>query len=793
MKIKDKITLEDLLLCTPYEKRFGRDMKNIDHGIFDLTEEIFSDHLLAKPHNNIAIDDDTKKELLKEHFTDKQIECFEKETSDIELFKSKLKSNNSTPLFIRGYSGSGKTTFIQSLLFELNRNAPNKYQRIVFNFQESREEVYLFGTNWVNKKFKFMLFKVCSILLKHFADDIHFNKTKKNKISEIEYKNILKHLYHNFEDLFSELPDQDIINIFSIISKYVTSDSDTALATFRHNMYNAVTKLISFDEDDNGRTSVRNLLKLIYVYYVCKNGKDIKHFALFDNIEYYMLITMHESVDILDCDITNVVETIKNSCETIDDLFEAIDDEELSYSSSFKTIFAVRDASYQIISSSVRHNEDFPESCIDVSNFYDINEIISKKCEFFESKSCDIILENKLLLEIIDVILSDKTLKCQIWAMFNNNKRRILKYLYKTISMYRNVAITYRNLMEKAKHIAHTETKGAIKHGARQIILRLLYDFIQQKDNKNNIGYFQRIQSVHSDDTCLGFGYARKILTYLSNKYPVDLEHEIYVEFKEILDNVFRSPVLPQMQVPADIKADIGNIINVLNDSQIESTRWCQLIILDTNNTSEGNFKIKITDAGRAFVRFCSDFEYYSCRYCPESLPLFAANKDNAIKTLKEVKKYVLKCINNILLADQNRLRISAGGKDVYYYEAQFSNDDTIRYVVPKINGKEQTHIAATINKQIGYLNSYRLFLINENENNRYDDLIKHVLQNIHEYVKRFEEINNLKSSSEGQDHRYFGKEYYSMYKDTIRIYFDQLEKADKNINNPAIEINGRK
>jgi len=104
-----KINLEDFLLCTPYEKREGRDLQNALPEF--LTEKLFNEKLYSFPIVNkkdIFIDEN---ELQDD--TDYPIISTSANPISIEHFESRLKTDNSIaqPLFVRGYSGTGKTTF----------------------------------------------------------------------------------------------------------------------------------------------------------------------------------------------------------------------------------------------------------------------------------------------------------------------------------------------------------------------------------------------------------------------------------------------------------------------------------------------------------------------------------------------------------------------------------------------------------------------------------------------------------------------------------------------------------
>jgi len=424
----DKITLENFLLCTPYEKRENRDLKTIDPNY--LTEERFYNNLYTQPQTNetkINIDN-IRRELSEMDFDEVEINTILRNRDSIESFKTSLESDNAEPLFVRGYSGTGKTTFIRTILYKLNLEKPNCHS-IVFNMQDSLHHVYLFNGKWENEKFDKTVYIMVSLLMKYIGLLIN----KKRHETDIEYKNRLHIIHSKYTNLFVENVDPDIDKIFDVLLEFIEGQCDYykgSKDSFCNRMYKTIVSFVptSFVSDDNNiiSSSINKLLKLICIWLLCKSENDNdKYFILLDNIEHYV-----NNEVIYDEDITLIVQIVRNF---IADMNGYLEQSDIIYSSRFKVIFAIRDTTHKWIQYTEEQNIDFLTTHIDVSPFFSMDDVINKRCEFF--KDSDIIKHNNRVIQMINSITSDIGLNHQISSMYNHNKRRMMICLIKAISI----------------------------------------------------------------------------------------------------------------------------------------------------------------------------------------------------------------------------------------------------------------------------------------------------------------------------------------------------------------------
>jgi hypothetical protein len=793
------ISLDDIFLCNPYDTRDSRNLKNSYPGF--LTEELFIENFYTPPREQD--DDENNQEDETYYRIENGSSAITQEKNTLEEY---LFNEDTEPMFVRGYSGSGKTTFIQVQLFMLKKKNPNIYP-VVLNIQETKHTVYVFKQAWENEKYQKTIYKLYSLLLDYI--DIEFNK--RDNENEENYKDRLKNIYTNYIERFAELQDSKIEDIFSIIDTFLKGELtyyDRLNDSFCKRIYTAITKLASFDDKDV-LFSITNLFKLMNILLFCSSSKEAKYFIVFDNIEYYIGNDM-----VYDHDIREIVKDIREALKIADFYFSK---NHLKYSNYFKTILVIRDTTNNMIRFTDEHHADFLPKSIDISAFYDIDEIVKKKLDYFQNEKIkkeaidindNIIVPNKEIIELHKYILKDKQLKFFISHLYNNNKRRMTTYQIKALENDKAKADKYKKLMKEVESIKHNNTIFAYKNGARCIIRRILLDLIQSDKVKNNEqGYFTRIQTVNSEGA---LGIARRLLIYLYNKAPKDSNNEKYTGFYTLIKDVFESP--HDCKIPDNTIENVAKILEVLSDGDLERTYWCQLVVIKfekpyanaKNIEAEINrqyyagkdddgYGIKITDAGRTFVSFSPTFEYFACRYYSKTPALFLiTDKTQVIHLLDNVYNETKKCVNHILENDRNY--VSCDG--YYKYDAQFSCDGAEKYLLFRIYNQkksklmeERLHIVQIINSHIGYLGNFRLFLINKGVNDR--ELMDKVLTTIHNYIKLFKTIKKINSTDEqGNTYYYIGKK--DRYNKVIRTYEKQIREALNEPFNREILINGR-
>lgn len=856
---KKQYSLDTCLLCTPYEKKFHRDFDG------DLSEDVFQQSIYVEPclHEELisvqkeieAITNDinslnpskTIKQLNieKEELLQRKIQL-KKEIQNKADFEDKIKNLKTEEIaFIRGSSGCGKSTYLNRLLYIQKKEGWHCFN---FNLENSTSFPRLLNHKWNNPQysetaFKKTDFKLVSVIihqLNYLLDRKTLSQNFKWPKCEIEGKYIdyLKNMSSNLLYYFLRESSQnyeDLIGIYHIVQEFIegklqySSSFDVKkrktsknfskdLSDYFFGLCNNTFEKININHVETSYSMINRLLNIFLVLSVCAIEKekleknDYRFIIAFDNIEHYI-----EKDTIFDKDIFLITKILDNYVnEAIDHLFE---DTEIEFSGHFQFVMTIRDTTENFIYRT-KHRGDFPDCAINTTNWYILSELHESRynylfnMSFFDSE--EIAAYETIKHVIGDVTIYNNSTGKAIERMFNYNKRRITMYLCSVFSKNHTYVEEYGLLWEKAQN-ANKESASCYKNAARSYVTRLLLDQIQETD------YFFNLQVVGKGGK-LGSGYARRIVTFLYN-HKITNEEDIYIGFCDLVTNILHSPCYDNNVTYDDCKL-LAQIITKMNDPEIFSTKWCQLVIIrfneqkvDVKTLSDKLFKsyqnreneidkygIKITEAGCYYTEILPTFEYFSTRYCRGSYPLFSdinlskktIQKDlpefngNEVKNfrcydiIETVKNKALKCIKHIV---EFEIQFFSGRGE--FNPNLMENGGYLWRKNVNFGSKGISHPHRIINHHIGYLDNYRIFILEYNENPTnnngdsipflsHDDkriLVKYILNTIYQYI---EELTNLSTKNTENDvYLHINDTTIQKYHDAYNREFTRIENED--------------
>lgn len=834
-----KIDIKNLLLYTPFDERFriGVPSEFLNY----MSEEKFikefyiEDELVEK--NKVLLDEyneinnrpEKTEDDIEDLITINQKRIYiDNEILKKENFEHALKESISKkPFLVRGVSGAGKTTYLHHLMYTIDT------QDIWVNYDlfESSKSFTFFGKNWTNDKFNFTQFKLLSSFLK-FINDL----LVKNDDDEFSYKNKLSYMLNNYERLFFSNGNHTFDDIFYLISKYVNGDIIYQNKTIGENNENLLDRLFGkFDEICNFdkktpieeidiTNKLNTLLQLTIFLLICIHAKSSeksiimpKIYISFDNLEHFI-----NNNKIYDEDIYEISTMIFDFMDSQKDILP------IDFYKYFKVILLIRDTTDKMLNPDHWHDEDFPNNIVDVSDWYNTFQIYDKKIKYFQDNNVLEEYDNiEMIKKALSYIFSDnsqKGLNTFINAMYNNNKRRITRYLITALTMYEPRTKDYIAFWEKSMCSTDEEMTKIYKHAARSIIKRTLFDLIESSQ------YFTNLKAIKNIENTSNLGLARKLLTVL---YRLSLqnvqEDESYIGMYTVLSSLFDSPTnkLSSDEIKGKIEHLVG-ILYHLNDHSIVQTNWCQLIDIKLNRKAfnaqsqtymsnflfeeyiakrnDDKYGIKITSAGKTFLSQCQEFEYFTCRYKATRVPLFCSPDLNyALNTIKEIKKQTFKCIEYVVASD--KAFVSVGNN--YNFNAMYT-DERIGIIRPylyisRVSKREQQHVLRIIDSHISYIDMYRTYILSV-EDESFDEKSKlkfsnEVLSVLTEYVNLLKEICSI-SSKCGQTECYYiggyrrsnGELFYNdkvSYdgKNYYQDYLHQLSQAKSNPLDVTIRI----
>lgn len=799
--IKEKeYTLETLLLCTPFESDSDRNLL----GNFD-EETFFNNGFYAEPNmsNQISIIDKEIAEKEKEKNAYEEINALKVQKKELELkieamerFESVIRTCKFSEdiAYIRSFPGSGKTTYLHKLIHD-NRES---HGSVVIDFKSFKPELMISGSDYKEDIFNTedvdtsnTLIKFIFLLTDALNSLITKIKFEGDNIKE-DFNNYMKKLFDNYDSLFSqneEITDlvRYITPLFDIIKQFLY-DKD-------YNIYiNKVTKYLSANFKKDPKKNITFILRLITVLKLCSlDNEDLinrnyKFIFAFDNLEYFI-----DKDAIYDEEIVEIEKILQDFLLSIESFLriglQKSSNNQNIFAGHFKIILLIRDSTNYL--KGPRHNDDKTISILDLSDFYSLKEIHLKR--FNALNSLGVLNGNdREIYATIQDIMSDITpyrnsSGISIEEMFNHNKRRITLYLYQILKHKEN-RLGYKKLADEAKSDEINKVqKDILKNASRTYILRLLLDNIQ------STSYFSELLAIGEKPDELGKGYARHILTYL-HLMNLNKNANKYVGFYSFLHNVFDKP-FGHVKIKDDLWDIIATILIKLNEPEKDSTKWCQLVLIrfkhrkmkkdlliselkkayDSKSDDINNFGIKITEAGSYYLTLMSKFEYFSCRYCPGTTPLHSyesitpmTNENiseqsfGCYKSIEKVKRQAIGYITS-----DNDEHINGCVQEIYDYDKNFfatkrgcnySEMYKCNYLYKReMNTRSTSQVSNIIINHIGYLDSFRGFIMLFNENpasNMYIKkqhkliLAKYILGVIKEYIDVLTTYVSVKDSS---------------------------------------------
>lgn len=833
---KIKYKLKHLILYSPFEQRPDRCWPYDDQ--FKENKALFCEKCYSDP----CFDEKEKtllKELEEENLSKReeealktQIEFLREKKFQKNEFEESLDISIENPIYIRGFSGSGKSTYVNTLLYKKYHENPNVICEI-FDLASSLEKVYIFKKTWENKNYAQTMYKMVSVLLSKIAQYLEY----KENDDKDAYKEKLRVLLTNYENIIFPV-DNSAKKVFRVIKEFLENkinykneslyeDNED---TYCDKMYNAILDYCGIDDETVWvNTTVTRLLELLVTILLCSkpSPKDYKYIMFFDNIEYFI-----KKDEVYNEDINKIA---KGMHELVRNLTESLKRVDIHFSKQFKIIIAIRDTTEKMIEEVYLHDEDKKLVQIDVSSWFTMDEILDRKIKFFETEGiCSEDLKNEVMYELFhDSTYVKSGLRNTLSKMYNHNKRRLTNYVTDELikrpefgkdylAIWKR-ALDFEQRYRKTEAKIHKELSDTYKFASRQLILRMLLDSIEA------CKYFEEISTVRGNNE-VGLGYARRIMTYLYRWVPIDdMENDIaelgYVGFNTLIRNILHSPLtsMHDTDVTQDKVKILAEILCKMHSSSIVGTNWCQLVLIKFNQTKfdkdalrkkmwecyqddydDENYGVKITEAGRYFVEsILPIFEYFSCRYFKNSAPLFALENlklvDNGkankgILLMQRVMQQTFKCIERVIAQDMRLFKKNGNA----CFNLMYSTPESQRKYCyepatrcPTDYGHEQCHVLRILHSHISYFDNYRVFVLtatNENGSNYYDDDVKimlstAILKIINKYLEKLSQIIENRIGEKGteiQGDSYVGNMNVFWEKERLSKYIENFNSAEK-------------
>jgi hypothetical protein len=686
-----------------------------------------------------------------------------------EYFENIL-DGSENPLRIMGYSGSGKSVYLNYCLHKIK----DKRHFFVFNLEESLGIIK--GPDETELNINFKIENIPNKAPWFFA----------GLLIENTYNIITGILQDESQEIIDGIQKQ-----YEFLSKNKMGGYRTLFAAFKKidNESESKTERNIFDglealmHKESGKNDIRSIIqrilealtKFLFCYVEAQESikrQNIKGYIFgFDNIEHYI----KDSATIFDNDIVLICEAIDLFISGARKEYEKIDK---IFSEYFKFILVLRDTTARFLPSPVHGSG--PYGNVDVSSWYLFKEIQNKKEGVLEKISSDKIEKACKTLAILKVIADDNEGKGQSFntlfsEMYNHNKRRTVRILNKVIPKMVELESENTNLVPLATFLSYWgEHPFAYKYLCRRALIRLIFDFIDlaPKEDVHKTSFFDKIHVNHTAEE-IGT-YARRVLCFMLYKSKGKID-ENYVSFYDFVKGIFEPPA--NNKIDEKVFNELAEVLLVMNETSFDIYNWVQLIVIKFNSTpkiikedlakklkesyenkieKDDDFGIRITNAGRFFAYIQSDFEYFSSRYCRDisafSPLIWVKDKKAAKKIIMTVFDNAKKCMDIITNFEKDYFRD---------YKEMYDKEYFYKWTLLGEKKSSMPHPYRIIDAHCTYLEHYKVFLDAEKDKNgprvfSYSD-IKELRKWAERYIKKYKIFfSKLEEEKDTQQNSYF-------------------------------------
>lgn len=600
---------------------------------------------------------------------------------------------------LSGNSGTGKTTLLYQLKKEITR-----YEWTIVDLNKPIDKI-----DWLGD-ISTSICKSNSATRKTFAailNEIHqrvFDE-KSNDKKVVKIYNNLNFLIRNYERRFqnSYLSGFTLFNNLCKIFNSNTYDSNKKVETSAQ----LFEQFFLNDKDTDDYALLGKAMDILLLILRCTdNSIEQKHIIVFDNFERFI------AEDEIYNDEINKIRVKLAS-------YDVRINKKSNHDLKFKFIMSMRCSTARICGIKLHPSDEEPSN-IDISSWFSIGDILTKRIDWFNQLNI-----NNDNYRLLSQIASDSRkhkdgdltgLKMFLDPLFNDNKRLLVEFLGIIIENKKNnEKFDYEFFINKYKETWNLGTSIS-RCAARNIIKGIVLFKLKNIDS-----FFKNIEAYKEDDTKKdikpGIGLPRRILTILYNKVTTTNNEML---FSELIAELYATTSVNISKWRSDGYKDrrklLSKILYHMSFCNRRENDWIQLIDLQLDEANNKlkiknpaemeqclydnfeDFKISIMPAGIAYLKYIvPTFEYFSIRYLKNYCPLFATVPDDK-DTIKNVDVKSFQCYKIIKKIQEQAALCIAN-----------INDNNIKYKTKK--GNNLLHAERIIDSHCFFLNNFMAYI----------------------------------------------------------------------------------
>lgn len=723
--------------------------------------------LIANPFSKLG-NENLNNLITKELFFEK-LHVVSNKTNDRLFEFLKIKENPTTnSIFMTGYRGCGKTTFIRYLESIIENNNDNKNscfddEKLVELKRLTGCPIYVNfekGTNEIDNPIEHKLNQG----IKHIIKELYLNIAQKNDV------------FNSIVEIYSKCEEE--LNLFERSSKYIFNNFfEFIIRAVKIDSYNEIKKEL---DENISLFSISELLCVYVIFNILCYPNDHYYF-LFDNIDIiFDLKILEDFVEAFAHFVVNMSELISATSE-----YGLLNN--FNFYSNATFVFVMRETSSTLISDHFWDRLNNFSTHFDISSDSDKSSFIEKRLNYLINNKNEI-TNDKLFNTVknINLMCKDWYVKNNMFPLFNNDYKRTINCLCEILKNNEDLIQEYFDFMKLGNEFN--------RHGARGILFRLIFENFKTNHYFEKIG----IDSEYSKKSHLTV--SRLILIYMLNRQPKHNDHFL----------IDLSDTISMKTLYSAFEGIIGNdnisTQNALIDSLWgmydlrKSKSWNHLITFDTiktikkdnlikyfeDNHDAQEIRLRLTCAGRMYILLvCVHFEFFACRFADEFGPLFSKeNEKYNIQKQKYPFEIMIETVLNKVKVCCNNLNIFKQEKFQNQSREEFLKDDYVYHNEKnRANDKENlgaTHAERLLHQHIQYIDAYRLTLIKGTMKDNVKDINKRLLKLIDEYLE-------LMNPEHGKNGYFYSDNNYNLYYQ-LKACSDLLK--DKDYDSNSIEIN---
>lgn len=653
------------------------------------------------------------------------------------LNQSVLENENCLLLIIEGYAGCGKSTWVQSILYNLFGN--EKYDYSYYNYNVGthpgdKDKIDPIRDSLVNDIVMQMI-RVLSSTDGEKSFKVFEKLTSLEYMNQLDNNTIIWNCFSGAENIrecaetLYNIPNAEKNNSAELDFK------ECALGQLNTNNFDTY-RLLCVDYLWRLAQFIANPEKYRNNFYVCYDNLD----AIYDN-------------ELLSLFRYNLLHFRYNLNEFISSINETnLIDIEIPHFVIFTTYRKITEVRSEKCNdemiNDIYTNPTFVLN-VEVSQIYDYLKIVNRRLDHFSKKvRSDCIFGNnrELLKRQIEELteLMGLNLINKYSSMWNFNYRSCGNAISLMMNNYQEELEICKELVKRNKD--GYNDKRACYIGASSVFLHIMCNILGQK---GIWGPEYLDLATHKNKSSNKTSLSRLILNYLANNI-VDSTSltDIFESFGKVFNYEYICKIMGQMLKRASAELWRRPIFYSKNAFSNESniTRKFLEQYEKYKKKDIDLVEFSICESGKTFIEKISPhFEFYSTRVIPLCKSIYCLTEENELKkVLSEVYNQIKTCCDK-----QDRFRLE--------YIEKYEIDNQKYLDLPfhsKTNaGNLQLHIERVIFSHIGYLNDYRMYLIKVkpehiNTIDRFNDLL---LQYIDNYLSLYE-TNIVNISSERKD-----------------------------------------